>query len=70
MSKAKTVLEHTTFPIALDDDKRIVFDDSNISVQEVISHLNQQDILINDMEIVRIGAEMRYLELFEGTTSL
>lgn len=70
LTKAKNELESQSFTFSVNETKQIVFNDNDTSIQGVISRLNQADILIEDIEIVRIGAEKRYLELFERTSSL
>ncbi|MDY0408996.1 ABC transporter ATP-binding protein [Virgibacillus soli] len=67
--QAKVTLERLPFTFTVNKDDQIVFTDHEISFQEVMTHLNQHDILVEDIEIIRIGAEKRYLELFEGTVS-
>ncbi|KGA96635.1 ABC transporter ATP-binding protein [Alkalihalobacillus alcalophilus ATCC 27647 = CGMCC 1.3604] len=68
--RAEIILKNLSFPLTINLEKQLVFEDSHISIQEVISQLNQHDILIEDIENTRVGAEKRYRELFEGVRSI
>jgi ABC-2 type transport system ATP-binding protein len=69
IDQAKAILEENAYPVKVNEEEQIEFDDNHTSLQEVISLLNQHNILVEDTEIIRIGAEKRYLELFEGTNT-
>lgn len=67
--KTQKVFREHAIDFTADDNGQIVFRDAEASIQQVISLLNGQDVFIEDLEVIRIGAEKRYLELFEGDVS-
>lgn len=69
VEKAKRVLREHEINFHMTEEGQIVFQDKEVSAQQVILHLNGQDVFIEDLEVNRIGAEKRYLELFEGNVS-
>lgn len=69
LAKAKVILEGQSLPFEVNEDNQIVLHDHGASFQEIITQLYQHNILIEDIDIKRIGAEKRYLELFGRTAS-
>ncbi|SHG30027.1 ABC transporter ATP-binding protein [Ornithinibacillus halophilus] len=69
LAQAKDKLNELSVSYTVNKDDQVVFYDNETSFQDVLIHLNQNDVLVEDIDIKRIGAEKRYLELFERTVS-
>ncbi|MEK4630417.1 ABC transporter ATP-binding protein [Solibacillus sp. FSL R7-0682] len=63
--KAKEVLAGQDVNISFDD-ATILFEETEVSLQSVIHSLNINGMEINKIENYKIGAEKRYMELFES----
>ena len=48
------------------EDQSILFEDTKIVLQTIINALSQNEIQISKIENYKIGAERRYMELYES----
>ena len=64
-AKAYEVLKGVTEQVQLEQDV-ITFSEANLSLQQAIEQLYAQNIHITKVENKKIGAEKRYMELFES----
>lgn len=65
IEKAKEVLSDQTFDYTVED-QSILFEDTKIVLQTIINALSQNEIQISKIENYKIGAERRYMELYES----
>ncbi|AWE09146.1 ABC transporter ATP-binding protein [Lysinibacillus sp. 2017] len=65
IEKAKEILSDQTFDYTVED-QSILFEETKVVLQAIIDALNQNEIQINKIENYKIGAERRYMELFES----
>lgn len=63
--KAQEILTEQAFDYTVVDEA-ILFEETKAVLQTIINVLNQNDIQINKIENYKIGAERRYMELFES----
>lgn len=64
--KANDILREQKIPFSVTDQNKLIFEESDVSLQTFINQLNQNDIKIEKIENLKVGAEKRYQELFEG----
>lgn len=65
IQKATSVLSGNSFSYTVKD-QTILFTESEVTLQTMIDFLNQNEIQIDKIENYKLGAERRYMELFEG----
>jgi ABC-2 type transport system ATP-binding protein len=63
--KAKEILSEQKVNISFED-STILFEETEVTLQSVINSLNINGMEINKIENYKIGAEKRYMELFES----
>ena len=69
VAQAKLILEEHSIPHTDLKNNQITFTETNLHLQTFINIMNEKDIIIDDIEKRKIGAEQRYQELFEGVES-
>ena len=65
IQKATSVLSGNSFSYTVKD-QTILFNETEVTLQTMIDFLNQNEIQIDKIENYKLGAERRYMELFEG----
>ncbi|MDY0407898.1 hypothetical protein RWD45_03830 [Virgibacillus soli] len=66
LQKAQHVLAEHHISFETYYDSQIKFMETDVALQTVIDTLNKANIVIEEIESERVGAERRYRELFEG----
>jgi ABC-2 type transport system ATP-binding protein len=67
--EAKEILKNEQVPFEETTEGHFTFDETKVSLQTFIEHLNGNGIDILSIENRKVGAERRYRELFEGEES-
>ena len=65
IQKATSILSGNSFSYTIKD-QTILFNETDVTLQTMIDFLNQNEIQIDKIENYKLGAEQRYMELFES----
>lgn len=66
VAKAEILLSEQRLLFTINNQRQIVIEERDTSLENVIGLLNGNNVKITDIENERIGAERRYRELYEG----
>ena len=66
--KAKEILSDKMFDYKVVE-QSILFEETTVALQTMINILNENELQINKVENYKVGAERRYMELFESELS-
>lgn len=70
VKKGEEVLSGQNLSYTVNNQQQIVIEEANVSIQTAIEQLNGNNVKITAIENERIGAERRYLELYERDTGI
>ncbi|WP_342472280.1 ABC transporter ATP-binding protein [Metasolibacillus sp. FSL H7-0170] len=63
--RARDIFTTNKLPVTMEAD-HFIFSEADLALQQVIDTLNENDVKIRHIENKKIGAEKRYMELFES----